>query len=130
MFDLWLILDRATILLALLASGYSAFGWWRHHRSERRLQQPVPIRLISKEDGSLLYELPYRPPRRLITRAEVLGILGMIPSAEAGRRFEWAWLHQPKFMEDLEAIHHSRQHCLSIPLSASEVAQLALPKRA
>lgn len=42
------------------------------------------------------------------------------------KRFEWAWLHRRQFIQDLEVIHHGRQHILDIPLTATEVAQLKL----
>lgn len=126
--DLWLILDRFTIILALGASGYSAHSWWRHNRREKQLQQPIPIRLLSAQAHSVLYELPYQPPRRLITRGEVLGLLGMIPSAEAGKRFDWAHFHKPEFMRHLEDIHRARQHRLDIPLTTDEFSQLKLPR--
>ena len=126
MYNFWLILDRVTIVIALMASLYSAFSWWLHHRREKQLQTPVPVRLISAEDGRLLYELPFQPPRRLVTRAEILGLLGMIPSTVEGQRFEWAWLHEQQFMHDLQAIHQAKMHRLEIPLTATELTQVML----
>lgn len=122
--DLWLILDRFTIILALLASSYSAFSWWRHDRREKQLQQPIPIRPIFADDS---HQLPYQPSRRLITRAEVLGHLGMIPSTEAGKRFEWGHLHKAEFMRNIEAIYLGTKHTLDIPLTQAERDQLNIP---
>ena len=126
----WLIIDRiATIcgLIAFLGTAYSAYQWWRHLRREKTLRQPVCIHLVRKCNGDLLYVLPFQPPRRLITRAEVLGLLGMIPSAEAGKRFEWAWLHQPEFMNHLEEIHLGLRDVLEIRITDAEFAQIAPP---
>lgn len=124
---MWDILDKIGVvagLLAFVGTAYSAYMWVRQFKREKQLQQPVPIRLVSAEDQRLLYELPFHPSRRLVTRAEVLGLLGMIPSKEAGKRFEWAWLHNPAFMADLEDVYNSRRATLEIRLSPEEFGQL------
>jgi|GEM_PF-3119522 len=127
----WLIIDRIGMIcgiVAFLGATYSALQWWRHLRREKQLGQPVPIRLTTEDGNTIRYQLPYQPPRRLITRAEVLGLLGMIPSAEAGKRFEWVWLHQPEFMQVLEEIHLGRKDALEIRITDAEVAQISLPR--
>ena len=123
----WQILDRATIvtgILAFLGTAYSAFRWWQHQRRQRELEKAVPIRLI-REDGRE-YPLPYEPPRRTVTRAEVLGLLGMIPSRQ--QRFDWAWLHDARFMQHLDEIHRGSRDTLQIPVTMAEFAQLDLPE--
>ena len=123
----WLLLDRIGIacgILAFVGAAYSAIMWMRQHRRERRLREPVPIRLISAEDGRRLHELPFQPPRRIVTRAEVLGLLGMIPSRQ--QRFDWAWLHDEQFMRHLEEVHMGQRQVLEIPVTAEEFAQLDL----
>jgi hypothetical protein len=128
--SVWLLLDRVGIVLGLIAfvgTLYSAAMWWRHYQREKVLAQSVTIRLISEGKGERLYDLPYLPPRRLVTRAEVLGLLGMIPSAAPGERYEWVWLHDPAFMRDLEAVHQGCSDILTIPLCPDEFAQLRLP---
>jgi len=128
----WQILDRLTIafsLLGMVGALYSAFQWWVHVRREKVMSQPIAIRLVDAANpGHLFYQLPYTPPRSMVTRSEVMGLLGMIPSAEEGKRFEWAWLHQPDFIDRLSEIHHARLHSLEIPLTAAEQAQVKLPQ--
>ena len=124
---MWDFLDKLAILTGLVAfagTAYSAFKWWQHQRRQRELEVPVPVRLVSALGGSLLYELPFQPPRRTVTRAEVLGLLGMIPSTEPGRRYEWEWLHQPEFMRDLEEIYQGKRQVLEIHLNEAEFAQV------
>jgi len=128
----WQSLDRlGTIfgLLAFMGAAYSALKWWQHQRREKVLAHRIPIRLISTNDGALRYEFPFQPPRRTVTRAEVMGLFGAIPSAEAGKRFEWAWPHRPEFMQHLEEVHRGHRHVLEIPLTEEEFAQLKLPPR-
>lgn len=124
----WQNLDRIAIvtgLLAFLGTAYSAFRWWQHQRRQKELETPVPIRLMSAENRRLLLELPHQPPRRIVTRAEVLGLLGMIPSRQ--QRFDWAWLHDARFMRHLEEVHRGQRDVLEISLTAEEFAQLDLP---
>lgn len=126
--SIWLILDRTSIftgLLAFLGTIFSVGMWLRQIFRERTLRQAIPIRLVSEDGVTLRYELPYQPVRRVITRAEVLGLLGMIPSKQ--QRFDWGWLHDPKFMKHLEEIHQGQRSSLDIPISEKEAAQLDLP---
>lgn len=121
----WQLLDRIAIvagLLAFLGTAYSAFKWWQHQRRQHELEKPVPIKLVDAKSGRVLLELPHQPPRRSVTRAEVLGLLGMIPSRQ--QRFDWAWLHDARFMHHLEAVHRGQRHVLEIPVTPEEFAQL------
>ncbi len=125
----WLLLDRIGIvcgIIAFLGTAYSAFRWWRHQRRERQLQEPVVVRLVAQANGRRLLELPYRPSRRTVTRAEVLGLLGMIPSRQ--QRFDWKWLLKPEFMRHIEEIHTGDRDVLEIPLTDEEFRQLDLPE--
>lgn len=125
--NLWTALERATILTAVVTSVYSAVSWARQHRRERQLRQSIRIQLTTLDRENVRYELSIRPPRRLITRAEVLGLLGMLPSKEAGRRFSWDWLHHPEFLNDLVGIYEGESDILQIPLNDEEFSQLRLP---
>ncbi|MBP7951806.1 MAG: hypothetical protein KA004_19345 [Verrucomicrobiales bacterium] len=123
----WDTLDKIGTLVGLLAflgTAYSAWRWWRHQRREKVLDMPIPIRLVDGESGRTLLELPHQPPRRNVTRAEVLGLLGMIPSRQ--QRFDWRHLHSPQFMTQLNEVYRGRRGELSIPVTAAEFAQLDL----
>lgn len=124
---MWELLDRIAIIAGLIGffgTAYSAFMWLRHFRREKRLNQPIPIRLVSTGKWEPLHTLPFRPVRRIVTRAEVLGLLGMIPSRQ--ERFDWTWLHNPEFMHHIEEVHSGERDSLEIPLSPDEYAQLDL----
>ena len=121
----WLCLDRISIvcgILAFLGTAYSVFRWWRHQQRERQLREPVVIRLVAEQGGRQLLELPYMPTRRTVTRAEVLGLLGMIPSRQ--QRFDWKWLLKPQFMQHIEEIHSGTRNVLEIPITEEEFRQL------
>jgi len=125
---MWNLLDKIGTILGLLAfigTTYSALMWMRQFRIEKRMLEAVAIRLVSAKEGRLLHELPYKPARRLITRSEVLGLLGMIPSRQ--QRFDWRWLHEPDFMRHLEAVYRGERCHLEIPVTDDEFSQLDLP---
>lgn len=127
---MWEQLDRISIVAGLVGffgTVYSAIMWMRHFRREKRLNQPVPIRLVSQGDWEPLHTLPFEPTRRIVTRAEVLGLLGMIPSRQ--QRFDWKWLHHPEFMRHIEEVHRGERDSLEIPLSPTEFGQLDLNRR-
>lgn len=82
---LWLYLDRFTILIATVSA---LFAWWAWVRStqllkanriaaERRMAA-ITIRLVTLVDGQcMMLELPYKPRRDQLSRAEIVGILGL-----------------------------------------------------
>lgn len=122
----WLLLDRIGIvtgLLAFLGTTFSASMWLRQILRERKMREPVPIRIVV-EDGRR-YELPIQPPRRIVTRAEVLGLLGMIPSRQL--RFDWKYFLDAPFLQHVEEVYRGKRDALEISLTAEEFAQLDLP---
>lgn len=121
----WVGLDKYGMLVAAAASLYSAAMWVIQKRRERRMKDPIVIRLVCEETAGVLYELPIRPPRGTVTRAEVLGLLGMIPSRQ--QRFDWKNLIDPEFMDQLAEVVARRRNVVEIAISAAEFAQLETP---
>lgn len=83
--SLWLNLDRATILIAAVSAVLSGFAWLRstellkaNRISTERRRAAITIRLMSVVDGNTkTLDLPYKPRRDQLSRAEVVGILGL-----------------------------------------------------
>lgn len=124
---MWETLDKIAIVAGLLAffgTVYSALMWLRYFLKEKRLNLPIPIYLVSAGKWEPLYKLPFKPTRRIVTRAEVLGLLGMIPSRQ--ERIDWTWLHDPEFMRHIEEVHRGDRDSLEIPLSPAEFDQLEM----
>lgn len=82
---LWLFLDRFTILIAAFSA---LFAWWAWVRSTQllkvnrisaeRRKAAITIRLMTIVNGNTkTLDLPYKPRRDQLSRAEVVGILGL-----------------------------------------------------
>jgi hypothetical protein len=93
-------------------------------RSEkRRLNKIVSIHLYnvdSQED----YILPFGMRRGDLTRAELLGYIGMIPTPGEEKVFvKLPWLSQPTFFEDLEKVKNGEDDHIVIRCTQSEFDQ-------
>jgi hypothetical protein len=131
---MWDLLDKIGIVLGIVLGAitfagtvYSAWCWLRYRAAERAGRDMITIRIVSaNEPVVVLHELPYRPLRKTISRAELLGFLGMIPSRQ--QRFDIAFLHDPVFFNRLQAVQDGRADCLEIPVSEEEWRQFDLPE--
>lgn len=83
--SLWLNLDRATILTAAVSAVLSGLAWLRstellkaNRISAERRKAAITIRLLTVVDGNTkTLDLPCKPRRDQLSRAEVVGILGL-----------------------------------------------------
>jgi hypothetical protein len=88
-------------IISIISTVFSILAWinsWqvnrRLKREQRRQNKKIKIELIC---GSKSYELPGEIRRAEFSRAEVLGLLGMIPMKVKGQRFVLGYLNTPKF---------------------------------
>ena len=83
--SIWLVLDRATILIAITSAVFAWWAWSRsielfevNRRAAERRRASITIQLATNVDGETrTLELPYKRRRDQLSRQEVLGILGM-----------------------------------------------------
>ena len=83
--SIWLVLDRATILIAITSAVFAWWAWSRStelfevtRRAAERRRASITIQLATNVDGETrTLELLYKPRRDQLSRQEVLGILGM-----------------------------------------------------
>ena len=133
---MWDILDKIGIVLGIVLGAvtfagtvYSAWCWLKYRRSERIGRDVIVIRLVSVHDPSMvLHEIPYRPLRKSISRAELLGYLGMIPSRQ--QRFDIAFFHDPSFFDLLQAVQDGHADVIEIPVTEAEWQQFDLSETA
>lgn len=91
-------------------------------REEARRNQKVKIKLhLTDGDRTIVLPIPIR--RHEITRAEMLGRLGMVQMKEGGKRFSLSHIGTPQFLEDLEEIFTGTKTELVIPASEAEIDQ-------
>ena len=86
-----------------------------------------PDRSIVKvvlSNGSRSQELPFELRRSEFTRSELLGIIGMIPMKENGKRFSLKYLNNPDLLTEIHRIRDHRGNSkLTIPCDNEEFGQ-------
>lgn len=94
----WLWSDRLTILFACVGAGFAIWGWIRttelihtNRLNAARRKAEITIRFTCKKaNGEAgIIDLPYRPRRDQLCRAELMGIIGLYTGAQ---RFETDFL--------------------------------------
>lgn len=121
-------------VLALISAIFAVAAWYQARKARReatyernRLAQPVAIMLrLVGEDREIT--LPVSLRRADVSRAEVLGRLGMIPMREKGKRFSIKHLGSNEFLVQLDALREGNgtQRQLVIPCSVEEIEQFEL----
>lgn len=71
-------------------------------QEQKRQNQKVSVVLQNGSKNRL--ELPIKLRRAELTRAEILGRIGMIPMKEKGKRFSLGYLNTPDFLDDINKI--------------------------
>jgi hypothetical protein len=95
-------------------------------RERQRLGQHVNVSLVLEHEGKTR-TLPVGLRRSELTRAELLGRLGMMPMATPGQRFALSFLNTPEFLGRLEEAQTSTgKYTFVIPCKdAAEFEQFA-----
>lgn len=114
-----------------LGAFFALFAWLQARamrgeieREKQRLETKIVIRL---HNGTRRIVLPISLRRRELTRAEVLGRIGMLPMREPGKRFSLAYLATPQFLEMLDEAQTSiAPVAIDIPATPTEIEQFAL----
>lgn len=120
-------------LVGLLAAFFSFMAWLKARRVQRDLQnekarQSKKITVTLQHGGNKI-ELPVELRRAELTRAEVLGRLGMIPMKTKGSRFALTYLNTPEFLKQINQIMDGNgDEVLTIPCTQEEFEQFDLTK--
>lgn len=106
--------------------GIAAIALWvANRRSARLSQETVNVKLKIQGEGREI-ALPLEIIRRDLSRAELLGRIGMLPMKKAGVRFALRELGTPAVMRALNAVVKGETNELVIPATAEEVEQFDL----
>lgn len=93
-------------------------------RERQRQQRKVTVVL---QHGADRLELPVELRRAELTRAEVLGRIGMLPMRTHGARFHLGYLNNPGFFRQINDIMDGTSDAtLTIPCQKEEFEQFAL----
>ena len=99
----WTLLNTARILLA-------------QKKREKMENTPIMIVLMGETD----YILPYRPLRKTLSRAEVMGVLGM---SAPGQRVVLSSLNDVFVNGSFDQVLSGKTNVLVIPVSQAEMIQ-------
>ena len=114
--------------LGIFGAIFACFAWIQarqlrreYHREQHRQNKKVMVIL---QNGADRLELPVELRRAELTRAEILGRLGMIPMKERGTRFSLGYVHTPEFLRQVNHIMaNDGDAILTIPCKEDEFEQ-------
>lgn len=104
---------------------FAALIWANQRRMERAAKESVSVLLTLEEEGREI-PLPLEIIRRDVSRAEILGRIGMLPMRSKGARFSLRALPTPAFMRALNNVVAGRTATLRVPCTREELEQFEL----
>lgn len=122
-------IENISTVLGLFGAGFAFFAW-SHARfirrnvkmEKKRLNQEVQI-ILQGEDDKHTINLAFALRRRELTRQELLGLIGMVPTKEK-KRFEIRFLHTKNFRHLLSSFQDGADHfVMTIPCTNKEIDQ-------
>jgi hypothetical protein len=124
------ILSAVADVFGVLAAIFSALAWrqsWKLRQESKREQERMARRInivLRLHDGSREVPLHVQIARAEMSRAELLGYLGMIPMRVPGQRFSLSYLNTSRFLAELRRIQSSdTDDTLVILCSSREIDQ-------
>ncbi len=101
----WDIINKLATIIGLISVVIAA---WKLRRETKRHWQKEneQIRVILRSPTREI-TLPVELQRGGLTRAELLGLIGMLPMQEKGKRFELCFLHTHEFSQRLAMVRNS-----------------------
>lgn len=118
-------------VIGILGAIFALFAWLKSlqiqrelRREQQRLRQQIKVVLSY---GPQTLALPVHIRRSELTRAEVLGRIGMLPMQTPGARFSLGATSTPEFLRRLdEIVDADGDTTLTIPCTKEEFEQFAL----
>lgn len=115
-------------LIGIVGAFFALFAWLqtRRLREEYQREQDRQNRkvTVTLQHGAESLELPMELRRAELTRAEILGRLGMIPMKDKGKRFSIGHLNRPHFLRQINQIRDNDGDAdLLIPCTKEELDQ-------
>lgn len=105
---MWDTIDKLATIIGLISVVIAAWSAWKLRRETKRQWQKEneQIRVILRSPTREI-TLPVELQRGGLTRAELLGLIGMLPMQEKGKRFELCFLHTHEFSQRLAMVRNS-----------------------
>lgn len=127
-------LGSVSDVIGILSAVFALLAWQESLRINEKLKaekqrQDRAIKVVLHSDRQDI-ELPFALRRMELTRAEVLGRIGMIPMKEKGKRYSIEYLNQPEFLDRIDQILSGYGDATSeIPCSEQEISQFDISER-
>ncbi len=126
----WKAVENTSTIFGLLGSIFALFAWIqagiisRNIKKEKeRLNQEIKIVLQGDDDDHVI-SLPLALRRRELTRSELLGLLGMLPMKNKGKRYEIRFLNTADFREAMSRVQDATEETvMTIPCTNKEIDQ-------
>ena len=120
-------------VLSVVGTVFAFFGWLQAKannkqmtREQERMNSRIKV-MLRENTTKRQIVLPVHLRRLEVTRAELLGRIGMIPMKNKSNRFALNYLHTASFLEELNRIQASNQEeKLIIPCSSEEIEQFVV----
>ena len=118
--------------IGILGAIFALFAWLKARQIQQEFQaeqqrQNRKITVILNY-GPKPLELPVQIRRVELTRAEILGRIGMLPMKNPGARFSLGYINKPDFLQRIYEITGSTgDTILTIPCTKEEFEQFDLP---
>jgi hypothetical protein len=115
-------------IVGILGAVFALLAWVQAGQINKKIEQEQRrqnkrINVILR-NGMQPLELPIELRRAELTRAEILGRIGMIPMKEKGKRFSLGYLNTPEFLRRInELTEGHRDSVLEIPCTEEELNQ-------
>ncbi len=124
-------LSPAADIVSIVGAFFALFAWLQARRVRQELakEQQRQNRKVTVilQNGADRLELPIELRRGELTRAEVLGRIGMIPMKVKGARFSLAYLNTPEFLRQINQVAEGTSDAvLTIPCKLDEFEQFDL----
>lgn len=135
-FTPYTLIARITDFIALFGALFAFMAWVntriikiRATRELERQNKSIDIYLLDTHLGEK-YKVNSHLRRAELTRAEVMGILGLIPTVNPGRRYHLDYLHSDRFHIQInKALDAKDDYDFIIPCSHREIGQFILTQK-
>ena len=116
------VIGQVSNLAGAIGGIIAAFGVIKMLAAQRRQAENVVVALrLEGEEGTI--DLPLEMLRRDVSRAELLGRIGMLPMRQKGARVAIRSLSTPAFMRAVNEVVEGRISTLVIPATSGEIEQ-------
>ncbi len=119
------VIGQVSNLAGAVGGVVAAAGVIKMLAAQKRQEESVVVAL-RLEGGEGTISLPLEMLRRDVSRAELLGRIGMLPMRQKGVRFSIRALATPAFMRAVNEVVEGRTSTLVIPATSGEIEQFDL----